>query len=84
MGIGEMFEFEKTGRFDSGPKPTSWRSVAVWPDTIEVGHTGKNESDDIHSSEEQARAVCRLLKRHGFGGEGKVFPLTVRVEPVWS
>lgn len=85
MGIGEAFEFEKTGRIDLGPKPKAWRSIAVWPDTIRVGHiVGKNESDDTHSSREQAEAVCGLLREHGFGGDGKVFPVSTRVEPVWN
>ena len=85
MGIGEAFEFEKTGRIDPEPKPKAWRSIAVWPDTIRVGHiVGKNESDDTHSSREQAEAVCALLRKHGFGGDGKVFPVSTRVEPVWN
>jgi len=59
------------------------RSVAVWPDTIRVGNVeGKNESSDEHDSPEAAYAVCRMLERDGFGGEGKVFPLSTRVEPV--
>lgn len=85
MGIGEAFEFEKTGRFDPEPKPKAWRSITVWPDTIRVGNiVGKNESDDTHSSREQAEAVCGLLRKHGFGGDGKVFPVSTRVEPVWN
>lgn len=60
-----------------------YRSIAVWPDTIKVGNVvGKNESDDTHDTKEQAEGVCRLLRKHGFGGEGKVFPVSTRVEPV--
>jgi hypothetical protein len=60
-----------------------WRSIAVWPDTIRVGHiVGKNESDDTHDSKGQAEAVCRLLEKHGFGGEGNVFPVSTRVVQV--
>ena len=59
------------------------RSVAVWPDNIRVGNVvGKNESSDDHDSPEAAHAVCRMLERHGFGGEGKVFPVSTRVEPI--
>lgn len=58
-----------------------FKSIAVWPDTIKVGN-GKNESVDTHDTQGQAEGVCRLLKKHGFGGDGKVFPLSTRVEPV--
>lgn len=85
MGIGEAYEFEKTGRIDPEPRPKAWRSIAVWPETIRVGNTvSKNESDDTHSSRGQAEAVCKLLQEQGFGGEGKVFPVSTRVEPVWD
>lgn len=61
----------------------SWKSIAVWPETISVGNiVGKNESSDTHETEDQAIAVCRLLAIHGFGGMGEVFPLSVRVEEV--
>ena len=63
--------------------PTAWRSIAVWPDTINVGNVvGKNESDDTHDSEEAAQAVCDLLEREGFGGNRETFPVSTRVEPV--
>lgn len=65
------------------PPPEKWKSIAVWPDTIRVGYiVGKNESEDIHSSKESAEAVCWLLKKHGYGGYGKVFPISTRVEQV--
>jgi hypothetical protein len=64
-------------------KPQRARSVAVWPETIRVGNAeGRNESSDDHDSPEAAYAVCRMLERDGFGGEGKVFPLSTRVEPI--
>lgn len=85
MGIGEAYEFEKTGRIDPFPTPDEWKSVAVWPDTIKVGNVvGKNESEDTHRSREAAQAVCDLLRKEGFGGEGKVFPISTRVVPVWK
>ena len=59
--------------------------VAVWPDAIRVGNVvGKNESDDTHDSKEQAEAVCKLLEKEGFGGDGNVFPISTRVEPVFE
>lgn len=58
-----------------------YKSIAVWPDTIKVGNVvGKNESEDTHSSEEQALIVCRMLEMYGFGGQGEVFPISTRVE----
>jgi len=63
--------------------PQRARSIAVWPDTISVGNVeGRNESSDDHDSPEAAYAVCRMLERDGFGGEGKVFPVSTRVEPI--
>lgn len=79
-GIGEVVEDEPLP-----PQPKSWRSVATWPDTIRVGNVvGKNDSEDTHDSQEAAQAVCDLLKKHGFGGDGKVFPISTRVEPVYE
>jgi hypothetical protein len=64
-------------------KPQRARSIAVWPDTIRVGNMeGRNESSDDHDSPEAAYAVCRMLERDGFGGDGKVFPVSTRVEPI--
>lgn len=55
------------------------------PDTVRVGNiVGQNESDDTHGSYEQAQAVCDLLRKRGFGGEGEIFPVSTRVEPVWE
>lgn len=60
-----------------------FQSIAVWPDTIKVGNVeGKNESVDTHDTQDQAEGVCRLMKKEGFGGDRKVFPLSTRVEPV--
>lgn len=65
--------------------PKTWRSVVVWPAEIVVGSiAGKNESSDVHNSEEAAACVCSLLRREGFGGNGSVFPLSTRVEPIWD
>lgn len=67
----------------SNMRTKQWKSIAVWPDTIKVGNTvGKNESFDFHNSKEAAYAVCKLLQKHGFGGDGEVLPLSTRVEEV--
>ena len=59
-----------------------WMSVAVWPETVNVGDRyGNNASYDKHATKEQAEAVCRKLEATGLGGEGKVFPVSTRVEP---
>jgi hypothetical protein len=58
-----------------------WRSIAVWPGCVSTGNTNQ-ESDDFHDSREAAEAVCRGLKRRGLGGEGKIFPVSTRVEEV--
>ena len=54
-----------------------YKSVAKWPPGI-CGGDG-NMSTDLHFTYEEAGVVCQLLKRHGFGGEGKIFPLSTWV-----
>jgi hypothetical protein len=49
---------------------------------VAINEVGKNESTDTHSSEAAARSVCAMLNRMGFGGDGKVFPVSTRVEKV--
>jgi len=58
---------------------TQWESWARWP----AGVMGKQEQNsmDFHDSDEQAEAVCQMLKRDGFGGNGKAFPLATWVLP---
>jgi hypothetical protein len=64
-------------------KEVPHKSIVVWPDTISVGNVeGKNESVDTHPSKGAAEAVCAKLRKEGFGGDKKVFPLSTRVEPV--
>lgn len=58
----------------------NYKSIAVWPDGT-VSNI-KNESEDTHETYEHAEAVCKLLRIHGFGGMGKVFPISTRVEPI--
>lgn len=53
----------------------SWQSNAQWPLDVYRGPYGDGISTDTHRSQEEAEAVCRLLKRDGFGGERKHFPI---------
>jgi hypothetical protein len=41
-----------------------------------------NVTSDCHESEDEAKAVCRLLEEKGFGGEGVVFPVRTWVSPL--
>ena len=61
--------------------PVPYRSIVLWPDEVSTGKT-PNESRDTHPSREAAEIVCRRIEREGLGGEGKVFPLSTRVEPI--
>lgn len=68
---------------ENGTTKTSkrYRSVILWPPDLRVGSsTTENETSDIHPSKEAAEAVCRMIMRRGFGGQGKYFPLSWRVE----
>lgn len=62
------------------PRPISesepvYYSCARWPHpAIQLGCIA-NVSSDMHSTREAAQAVCDRLRREGFGGEGKDFPL---------
>ena len=59
-----------------------WKSVAVWPESFRIPGTRDNTTTDRHMTRGQAEGVCRLLMKHGFGGQGKVFPVETRVEKV--
>lgn len=55
-----------------------YTSNAEWP--VSAGVTG-NRSVDSHISREAAEGVCDLLRSEGLGGDRKIFPLRVWVEP---
>lgn len=57
-------------------------SKAYWPKDagLSLGNT-ECSSTDTHDTEEQAQAVCSALHKHGFGGEGKIFPVKTVVIP---
>lgn len=57
------------------------KSIVVWPAEVSCGNAD-NSSVDTHRDKLAAEAVCRVIMREGLGGEGKIFPISVRVEPV--
>ncbi len=60
-----------------------FKSIARWPKGVGISLGNiDNESDDTHTTREQAEAICWRLKREGFGGNGLIFPLSTRVEEV--
>ena len=59
-----------------------FRSCAEWPKEVYTNEYGTHVSTDEHSSEESAEAICRMLKRDGFGGKAKHFPIRTWVEKV--
>lgn len=82
--IGAGSERTASGLLDAATcSPVGWRSVAVWPKPAVNLMSHDNSSTDTHHSEEAARAVCGMLRRNGFGGDGKIFPLETRVEPIF-
>lgn len=54
-----------------------YKSCAQW----NKDETGIGYSEDFHSSLEAAESVCRMLRRQGFGGQGKFFPIRTWTEP---
>lgn len=54
------------------------KSIAIWPASLGLPD---NKSEDTHATWDKAASVVRLLKRDGYGGEGKIFPLEAYVEP---
>jgi len=61
---------------------TGWKSIAKWPlGEVRLMNTD-NSSEDTHGTKEQAVAVCSRLMTHGFGGDRKIFPLEVSIEPI--
>ena len=55
----------------------TWSSNAEWPKGSVSLPIDPPVSTDFHKTEEQADAVCDALRKHGLGGEGKIFPLRV-------
>jgi len=60
---------------------SKWKSCAEWPEGVYTAPDGSHVSKDTHDTREAAKAVCGLLTRQGFGGEGRHFPRRTWVEP---
>ena len=60
-----------------------FKSIVLWPETVCLGRT-PNESFDTHVTREQAEHVCDQLRSRGLGLDGKIFPISTRVEPIAS
>ena len=57
-----------------------WSSNAKWPEGSVCQSRADDKTTDFHETELAARAVCRMLRRDGLGGEGRVFPKETWVE----
>jgi len=55
-----------------------YQSRCQWPSGT-LGTDGDISTDD-HYSREEAEGVCTLLKKEGFGGMRRVFPIRVWVQ----
>jgi hypothetical protein len=42
-------------------------------------HNDDGKTTDLHNTKEQADGIVTLLKREGFGGDGKYFPIKTGV-----
>lgn len=58
-----------------------YRSIVLWPDSVKLGKI-PNESRDEHDSKAAAHHVCRMLRKKGLGLQGKIFPISTRVERI--
>lgn len=56
-----------------------YTSNAKWP-RMDAYLGNADVTSDEHDTKEQAQAVCDILEREGFGGEGKMFPVKTWVE----
>lgn len=66
--------------FQQRHEKDSYISMAIWPKGKDIclGNT-MNASTDGHNDFELAQAICKGLRRCGFGGDGEIFPEAVRV-----
>lgn len=77
-----MGDFDYSGFYPEKPvKQQRYKSIVVWPDEVSTGKI-PNESTDNHRNRRAAEFVCRKIKEVGLGGEGKVFPISTRIEPI--
>lgn len=59
-----------------------YQSNALWPQGVCSSMYGDNISSDKHNTREEAEGVCRALKREGFGGGCKHFPIRTWVSGI--
>lgn len=59
-----------------------FQSNALWPAGVCSSMYGDNISTDTHATREEAEGVCRGLRREGFAGEGRHFPIRTWVSGV--
>lgn len=57
-------------------------SNAEWPSDVYRDMFGRSISTDLHDTASAAHAVCEGLRRDGFGGERKAFPIRTWVQDV--
>jgi hypothetical protein len=55
---------------DLTPTTLRYRSFAEWPAETFTAADGSHVSTDDHFTEDAAKAVCGMLMRYGFGGNG--------------
>ena len=59
-------------------------SNAEWDKDVYTNEYGTHISTDEHDSFETAYAICKMLKRDGFGGMGNDFPKRAWVSRILS
>ncbi len=65
---------------DPGTHGAGFVTVAWWG--FAAGAPGNLTTDlHLHATREDASAICRLLHRIGYGGDGRYFPILTWVEP---
>lgn len=78
----DVFEYADFFDYDQ-PDDEPYDSIVLWPEEVSTGKI-PNESRDSHRSKHAAEVVCGRLEAEGLGGEGKIFPISTRVEPTKS
>jgi len=57
-----------------------WKSCAEWDRSVYTDANNESISKDTHATPRAAEAVCSMLERDGFGGDGKDFPIRTWTE----
>jgi hypothetical protein len=82
ISVPRTFKFYKIVACLGESDMNKWSSNAQWPLDVYRGMDGTGITTDTHRTEKEAKAVCRLLEREGFGGERKHFPIRTWTEKV--